>query len=190
MSRRIYYDTEFLEDGRVIDLISIGMIDEAGASYYAVNSQAPWPKIEAHEYVMRHVWPQLPLTGYDPRHRENPLSKHGRGILDRTDEAVKPRWVIAEEVKAFILRGSEEPQLWADFSSYDHVVLAQLWGAMAELPPGIPMRTRDVRQEIDRHEGLVLPIQDPRTEHHALYDAQHARALHIAVLEAEYAAAR
>ena len=33
---RIFYDTEFLEDGKTIDLISIGMVAEDGREYYAV----------------------------------------------------------------------------------------------------------------------------------------------------------
>jgi 3' exoribonuclease, RNase T-like len=34
---KIFYDTEFIEDGRTIDLISIGMVAEDGREYYAVN---------------------------------------------------------------------------------------------------------------------------------------------------------
>jgi hypothetical protein len=36
----IYYDEEFLEDGRTIELISIGLVREDGAEYYAVSKDA------------------------------------------------------------------------------------------------------------------------------------------------------
>ena len=36
---RIFYDTEFLDDGKTIDLISIGMVAEDGRELYAVSSE-------------------------------------------------------------------------------------------------------------------------------------------------------
>jgi hypothetical protein len=43
--RTIVYNTEFLEDGRTIELISIGMVDDAGREFYAVNRDAPWRRL-------------------------------------------------------------------------------------------------------------------------------------------------
>ena len=37
--RRFFYDTEFIEDGTTIDLVSIGVVDETGREFYAVSSQ-------------------------------------------------------------------------------------------------------------------------------------------------------
>ena len=44
---RYFYDTEFLEDGETIDLISIGIVAEDGREYYAVNLNADWPDMLA-----------------------------------------------------------------------------------------------------------------------------------------------
>jgi hypothetical protein len=52
---RIFYDCEFLEDGKTIDLISIGMIAEADDEYYAVNSDMPIERIESHGWLMKNV---------------------------------------------------------------------------------------------------------------------------------------
>ena len=60
---RIFYDTEFLEDGRTIDLISIGMVAEDGREYYAVTSDADWDRIRKHDRLIRNVVPHLPITG-------------------------------------------------------------------------------------------------------------------------------
>lgn len=64
--------------------------------------------------------------------------------------------------------------------AYDHVVLAQLWRTMANLPEHVPAWTNDLRQEAHRLGDPVLPAQ-PRDAHHALADARHnvtrARAL-------------
>lgn len=35
---RYFYDTEFIDDGRTIELISIGMVSEDGREYYAVST--------------------------------------------------------------------------------------------------------------------------------------------------------
>ena len=48
MVYRYFYDCEFIEDGRVIDLVSIGVVDEYGREFYAVSTEfdataaVPW----------------------------------------------------------------------------------------------------------------------------------------------------
>src|SRR3954452_23658432 len=37
--RRYFYDTEFIEDGTTIDLVSIGVVDETGREFYAVSTE-------------------------------------------------------------------------------------------------------------------------------------------------------
>ena len=45
---RYFYDTEFIEDGTTIDLVSIGVVDEHGREFYAVSTEfdpgkaGPW----------------------------------------------------------------------------------------------------------------------------------------------------
>src|ERR1700761_5160219 len=36
---RYFYDCEFIEDGRTIELVSIGVVDEAGREFYAVSTE-------------------------------------------------------------------------------------------------------------------------------------------------------
>ena len=54
---RYFYDTEFLEDGRTIDLISIGIVAEDGRELYLVNANAPWSRIRRHDWLMDNVVP-------------------------------------------------------------------------------------------------------------------------------------
>jgi hypothetical protein len=123
----IDYDLEFLEDGRTIELISIGMVCDDGREYYAVNSDMPVDRILNHQWLKANVWPHLPLRGYKPPPQINALQTSD-GVLDTTDTRVKPKWVIANEVRDFIQATDEvEPQLWADYGAYDHVALCQLW---------------------------------------------------------------
>ncbi|WP_420874235.1 hypothetical protein [Nocardia gipuzkoensis] len=178
MTTRYFYDSEFLDDGKTIEPISIGIVCEDGREYYAVNSDMPVERIKKHHWLMENVWPSLPLRGHktglkytgrgDSKHEVGLLEP---GVLDSASVLVKPKWVIANEVRDFLL-SEGEPQLWAHYPSYDHVLLAQLWGPMHRLPEGIPMRTNDLQQEIERTDGFEAPVQ-ASGHHNALEDARH-----------------
>lgn len=164
----IDYDLEFLEDGRTIELISIGMVCDDGREYYAVNRDMPVRRIRKHEWLMENVVPDLPQGHGDQR-----LSMPKRWLFHYADRSVKPRDRIAAEVAAFI-RATPDVELWANYGAYDHVALAQLWGPMIALPDGVPMFTNDIQQEA-RRLGVGwdgLPKQDGG-EHNALADAKH-----------------
>jgi hypothetical protein len=173
---RYFYDTEFLEDGVTIELISIGIVAEDGREYYAVNAEAPWKRIAEHEWLVTNVVPSLPRLGGDARQhwmdsrtrrRNNPL------YIDHSNNSVKPKQQIAADVKHFLL-WSGAPELFAWYAAYDHVALAQLFGPMSEMPVGIPYFTNDLKQECARL-GYVdsdLPEQ-PDGVHNALADARH-----------------
>lgn len=176
---RIYYDTEFLEDGRTIDLISIGMVTETGHEYYAVNRDMPTRRIRRHPWLMDNVVPHLPKGYGDLR---NTMGK--RWLFHYDDPTVKRHPTIAAEVHQFILDAGPDVELWAWYGAYDHVALAQLWGPMIELPEGVPMWTNDLKQEAHRltqqlrtnGRTLHLPRQQG-TEHNALADARHNRVI-------------
>jgi hypothetical protein len=167
---RIFYDTEFRENGRTIDLISIGMIrEDNGAELYLVNREAPWGDIMHHTWLRQNVVPGLPIT--HPLGREdNPgIWKFEEQHVDYT--AIASYSTIAYRVAEFVL-AAPDPQLWAWYGAYDHVALAQLFGPMIDLPDGIPMWTNDLRQECERLGNPRLPEQ-PEGEHNALADARH-----------------
>jgi hypothetical protein len=177
----IYYDTEFLEDGHTIDLISIGMVTDDGLEYYAVCSEIGYlagddgklhTRISGHKWLMRNVIPHLPVVS--PPHRD---SNTWTWALDTSSALVKPHWVIANEVRDFI-QSTPDPELWADYGAYDHVALCQLWGSMMHLPQGIPMWTHDLRQEAERLGVTDLPPMPGAREHNALYDAREVRYRH------------
>lgn len=167
---RYFYDCEFIEDGRTIELVSIGIVAGDGREYYAVNGNVQWERVARSEnsWLRENVWKHLPTTGV------------GQLSLNRYNPDVKDRWKIAQEVRTFLLGDTSDGQvplieLWADYPAYDHVVLCQLWGRMTDLPEGIPMRTNGIVQ-LAEELGISeksFPKQDPATSHHALYDAKH-----------------
>lgn len=178
------YDTEFLDDGEQIHLISIGIVAEDGREYYAVNSTAPWVRILRSPWLIDHVvTPHLPYS----------LDASGGIVPDIFHKEMKSRWRIAGEVYTFLTEGldldaGEQAELWADHPATDHVCLYQLWGPMVGLPAGIPWRTNCLTQEREslRRASIKLgldqdwvtsvmagaPEQPEEYKHHALWDAR------------------
>lgn len=151
---RYYYDTEFLEDGTTIDMISIGIVRDDGQTYYAVSQDADWARVRGHDWLFVNVVPHLP-----------------------PESTWKPRDVIRAEVFDF-LTSAGPPELWAYFSAYDHVALAQLWGRMIDLPsPPIPMYTHDLRSLMDWARVHRVPAQEG-VHHDALADALWVKSTH------------
>lgn len=177
MTNVFMYDSEFLEIGPAspISLISIGMVHPAsGKTYYAVNADMPVAAIKRHPWLMENVWPYLPTlqghpSGMSCRCRDQ---RH----LDKSDPVLKPRAQIAAELAMFVSTlgdaRREENELWAWYGSYDHVVLAQSYGRMIDLPQCMPMLTHDLKVEHIRQGRPDLPEQSTK-EHHALADALH-----------------
>jgi hypothetical protein len=146
---RFFYDTEFIEDGVTIELVSIGVVDETGAEYYAIS------------------------TEFDPRRANDWVRAH---VLNQLPGPASPVWRSREQIRADLLElfsahgGGIE--LWAWMAAYDHVCLAQLWGEMRALPRVIPRFTHDLRQRWEDAGRPELPPVPPDA-HDALADARH-----------------
>jgi hypothetical protein len=180
---RFWYDTEFLEDGRTIDLISIGIVAEDGREYYAVNADAPWARVWEHTWLRDNVVPSLPTV---PLEYPHPGLLRGQQVgIDWGHETVRSKKVIAEHVRKFLTAHNGPVELWGYFSAYDHVVLAQLFGPMIKLPAGLPMWTNDIQQ----FAAMVgFPTnrypQQTGTAHNALDDARWTRQCWTAINDA------
>lgn len=160
---KIFYDTEFLEDGRTIELLSIGMVREDGKSYYGVIAD-PFLVNQA----AQNSWLEKNVVSGLPYRKFGELYDYDAGHDDY--KSLKFRWVIREEVKKFV-SDTPNPELWAYYAAYDHVVLCQLFGRMVDLPVGFPMFTSDIQQERIRLGNVRLPEQ-LEGHHNALSDAK------------------
>ena len=152
MAYRYFYDCEFIEDGRLVDLVSIGVVDEFGREFYAVSTQ--FDDSKAVPWVRNNVLDKLPSPA---------------------DKAWRSRERIRDDLYDFLvepIKGrNEQMELWAWYAAYDHVVLAQLWGAMPAMPNEVPRLTREIRQHWES--AGCPPIPDPgRDRHNALADAR------------------
>lgn len=166
---KYFYDTEFIEDGKTIDLISIGIVAEDGREYYAISTEFKAKK--ASQWVKDNVLCHLPPRKVNPMYESPRLVEESR--------AWKSREQIKEDLLKFIghedglsaFPEDKKPEFWAYYADYDHVALCQLFGTMMDLPKGWPMYTRDIKQLCDSVGNPRLPEQG-KGEHNALADAR------------------
>lgn len=146
-----FLDTEFIEDGETINLISIGIVRMDGEEYYAevVDEEIPWEK--ADRWVLENI---RPLLSDDPATKKT---------LDR----------IAYEIVLFVndRPHGTTPNFWGWFCAYDWVVFARLFGRLIDLPHGFPMFCNDLKTLTNELGNPPLPKQEG-TKHNALEDAK------------------
>lgn len=175
LGMRVFYDCEFVERGRdlPIQLVSIGLIRDNGDELYRINPEC-LSNVSKHPWLSVNVGPYLPI-------------KASPGILAWDEEHPEYQYVsmsldgLIDDVRAF-LQATPSLELWAYYGAYDHVVLCQLFGSMAELPAGIPMFTHDVQQLIEMFPQTPLPAE-PWKIHHAMDDARWTRDAFNAIKE-------
>jgi hypothetical protein len=154
---KIWFDTEFIEDGRTIDLISIGLVREDGVGLYMENGECD-------------------LSRADDWVKENVISK--------LDGAKVSRAAMREAILKFVnqpredypawsggIHGPGPPEFWSYYADYDWVVLCQLFGRMIDLPPGWPMYCIDFKQWLKEHGDPELRKLPEDRAHNALADA-------------------
>jgi hypothetical protein len=146
---KYFLDTEFFEDGRTIDLISIGIVAEDGREFYACSLDADWPRINREPWLVANVVPHLPEDGAT---------------------AWMGRLSIRDRLLAWV-GNDPKPEFWAYYADYDWVALCQLFGRMIDLPAHFPKFCRDLKQFAVDKGNPTLPKQESG-EHNALADAR------------------
>lgn len=149
MSRmQFFIDFEFIEDGKTIEPISVGIASQDGRDLYVEFAETDLTR--ADDWVKANVAPFL--IGGPERMATSDIA---RMIVD------------------FV---GDEPEFWGYYADYDWVALCRLYGRMIDLPPTWPMFCLDVKQEAHRvGVDLSEAIPPPAIEHHALADAMWTR---------------
>lgn len=169
MMTRYYLDTEFIDDGKTIDLISIGMVCDDGRELYFVSSEFDKARATRDEWLQKNVLSQLPKCACP-----------GEGALDHLghtnpDCKWRPRAAIAAAIREFI---REEPkdqiEIWAYYASSDWVAFYQLFGKMIDMPKHFPFFVRCLKQyAIDiGYRGKFRDLLADSGHHDALADAK------------------
>jgi hypothetical protein len=202
---KYFFDTEFIEGFHTngpshprkrhhVDLISIGIVAEDGREYHAISSE--YDSNEADPWVIENVIKPLYLktVSDDARdrifyydfhlHYGKSLSTIKRDILDFfgygmvSCPAGESPWAQIHD---------KDISVYAYFADYDWVVLCSIFGRMIDLPKGMPMYCRDLKQMMEER-GLTkewkqekFPTED--NSHDALLDARFNKALYEEVIK-------
>lgn len=185
--KTIYFDTEFSEGffkpidwlpkwipGNKprwsIELISIGMVDDQGKEYYAINKD--FKRSRCNDWVKANVLTKLPLervSMYDsPRIREDSLRwKSIERIKADIMAFVNPtsgedtlnnkRWNTHLNKFNVVAAENRPIQFKAYYADYDWVMLCTIFGTMMDLPNGFPMYCIDLKQVMDEKVLKVYP---------------------------------
>lgn len=163
---KYFYDTEFHEDGKTIDLISIGMVSEDGREFYAVSSEFDTRRVAKNRWLMDNVMPSIQHETFTV------VDFYGAPVVRDiyvTDPAVKTREEIRDGILEFV--DGTWPEFWNWYGAYDHVALCQLFGKMVDLPKKFPMFSADIKQ-LHKEAGSPDMPKQPSGLHNALEDAK------------------
>ena len=181
-----YLDTEFAESRGSIKLISLGIVDEFGNTFYAENSC--FDINDANDWVKENVIPKL-------RWHENVESTRGHNNVSTTGDDKKV-WevygspqVIRDALLEYLqIKTNTDPDktqidfkrnFYAYYAAYDWVVFCWIFGCMVDLPAGMPMFCHDLKPMLDQ--ARIKKPEDPTEEHNALADAFWNRELHFRI---------
>lgn len=177
---KYFLDTEFIEDGKTIDLISVGIVCEDGRTLYLQNADCHFRL--ASDWVWRNVF--VHLLNFNMNGQRGCTEKSyctgetQTGKCHKPDCAWRHRSQIRDEVSEFCdVEKYGKPEFWGYFADYDWVVFCQLFGTMMQLPKGFPMYCRDIQQWADQLGGVRIPKPDVEI-HHALTDAMWVKEAH------------
>lgn len=178
---KYFFDTEFIEDGKTIDLMSIGIVCDDGRTLYRQNASCEFKK--ASEWVWRNVFPSLAhfdMRGHricEPQVRvvDSGLRREIKTPCGSKPEDLCP-WATHAEIRDAVLEFCNvekfgKPQFWGYYADYDWVAFCQLFGPMIALPKGFPMYCMDLKQLCASLGDPDLPTAASNSNHHALSDA-------------------
>ncbi len=144
---KYFFDTEFMEgfkkplfgkEYHTIELISIGIVCEDGRSLYRISNEFN-PKF-ANQWVKDNV-----INKLHPHYMNH---KSNKDIIRDIKEFMgyEPEFTDygSDEVT-----NDKDIQIYAYYADYDWVVFCSLFGTMMNLPNGMPMYCRDLKQTVD-----------------------------------------
>lgn len=202
---RYYIDTEFVDDGKTIDLISIGIVASDGRTYY--TQSVAFDTHKASDWVQDNVFPTLlihdvPIAKsprpYHQRLLNNTMQNHRDGQCE-DDENGKYEdcpWRTREQIKQDIIDFLSpdkygKPEFIGWITSYDMVAFCQIFGTMMDLPDGYPHYIKDLQFVLDKY-GISdedLPEDERKGQaHNALSDAYYIAQLWNFVQQMEFEA--
>ena len=187
---KYFIDTEFKEKPNTIDLISLGIVDENGKEFYVLNKDVNLKEIWKDDWLKENVL--LPIyiehVHGDMRNRCQFTYRTMKMIFKKAGKAKNEmrvailqflidmdyRFLSVDETKHYLEQKNIE--FYGYYADYDWVVFCWIFGRMIDLPKGMPMYCKDLKQIMDElnldKDWKRKNCPDPKGEHSALVDAK------------------
>lgn len=153
----VHYDFEFRD--KYLAPISLGMVTNTKKELYIINSD--FPEVFWSDWLNQNVRPAL-RSSLTPEYEIHEMAEKDMGAF------------VYSWLKSF---DCENIELIGYYADYDHVIFSRLFGEMIDLPRGLPMWSRDIKQWIKDCRNPKIPFA-AEIEHHALADARHNKRMH------------
>lgn len=203
MARKFYLDTEFhgynqrhklfgkFPVGKarpVIDLISVGIVDEVGHSIYLVCNEFDLDDAWANDWlrcnVLMGIYEELKKE-YEGELGNNQVPIPGRTLKQKLAYLLSEYGFSREEIKKeieiyFMPKIDDENdkiEVYGYMCDYDWVAFGQLWGGFNKMPKYLPYLMYDLKQMANEKGISSWSIPQPN-EHNALGDAIFNKELH------------
>ena len=174
--RNVYLDCEFLPAYlHLPGLVSIGLCDDQGSEYYAINRDCDWETLIESEWMCANVLPSLPLRLWDAQRAPAfwDFDSHHPDYA-----AVKAPAKIRDEIAEWFAAWGGTTHLYARYGGRDICRLHSLWNSdWSVMPDAVPRWFHELETLRWQAGGPDMPKQADG-EHNALADARHNRAMH------------
>lgn len=169
---RIYFDTEFTGLHKGTTLISIGIVAENGATFYAELNDYDKSQVDA--WVRNNVISKLQFSAsYYNRVIVTPTKPRSISMVSKTE-------FVSEELVKWLNQFNEPIEVWSDCLSYDWVLFCDLFGGAQHIPKCvyyIPFdictlfKANGIDPDISREEFAAMDVEGTE-KHNALWDAR------------------
>lgn len=144
---KIFFDTEFTGLHKNTTLISIGLVDENGRTFYAEFSDYDESQCDdwIHENVIKHLkWStECPLEDIS-------YTKNFANIYENDWEAYGTKEYIKTVLTDWLSK-YDEVELVSDCSHYDMVLFIDIFGGAFDIPKNVNPACHDINQEIAKY---------------------------------------
>ena len=187
---KIFFDTEFTGLHKNTTLISIGLIDENGRTFYAEFTD--YDESQCDDWIKEHVIDNLLYKHFDKEGEPNTISIFGNKYYAKGDK----RYVKNQLTEW--LSEYDSIELVSDVCHYDMVLFIDLFGTAFDLPQNVNPACHDINQDIARYYELsekeafdfsrekILEnryISIDGYKHNSLYDAKVIKAIYESICQ-------
>lgn len=174
---KIFFDCEFTGLHQNTTLISLGLIDETGRTFYAEFGDYDYKQVD--NWLLHNVINRLIF--HDHYH----VGGKGKGWCNAStinrETHVYGNTDFIQQCLEDWLGKYDEIEMWSDCLSYDWVLFCNLWGHAFDIPKKIYyipfdictlFKVKGIDPNVNREEYAGIPEVQNKNKHNALWDAK------------------